>query len=85
MGVVIVLMNQDILKERWFCQKKYLNLVRKTLKMDPNKMHERVLEIQKNMSAATPEQQTAMLGELLELASKAEQALSEVKLDNDEE
>ncbi len=53
--------------------------------MDPNKMHERVLEIQKNMSAATPEQQTAMLGELLELASKAEQALSEVKLDNDEE
>lgn len=53
--------------------------------METNKMHERVLEIQKNMSAATPEQQTAMLSELLELASKAEQALSEVKLDADEE
>jgi hypothetical protein len=53
--------------------------------MDPNKMHERVLEIQKNISVATPEQQTLMLGELLELASKAEQALSEVKLDTDED
>ena len=53
--------------------------------MDPNKMHERVLEIQKNISVATPEQQTAMLGELLELASKAEQALSDIKIDIDEE
>jgi len=53
--------------------------------MDPNKMHERVLEIQKNIQVATPEEQTAMLSELLELASKAEQALSEVKLDADEE
>ena len=53
--------------------------------MDPNKIHERVLEIQKNISVATPEQQTTMLGELLELASKTEQALSEVKLDTDEE
>ena len=53
--------------------------------MDPNKMHERVLEIQKNIQVATPEEQTAMLSELLELASKAEQALSEVKLDVDEE
>ena len=52
--------------------------------MDPNKMHERVLEIQKNIQVATPEEQTAMLSELLELASKAEQALSEVKLDADE-
>ena len=53
--------------------------------MDPNKMHERVLEIQKNIQVATPEEQTAMLSELLELASKAEQALSEVKLETDEE
>jgi hypothetical protein len=44
-----------------------------------------VLEIQKNISVATPEQQTAMLGELLELASKAEQALSDIKIDIDEE
>ena len=53
--------------------------------MEPNKMHERVLEIQKNISVATPEQQTAMLGELLEIASKVEQSLSEIKLDTDEE
>jgi hypothetical protein len=53
--------------------------------MDPNKMHERVLEIQKNITVATPEQQTAMLGELLEIASKVEQSLSEIKLDTDEE
>jgi hypothetical protein len=53
--------------------------------MDPNKMHERVLEIQKIIQISTPEEQTAMLSELLELASKAEQALSEVKLDVDEE
>jgi len=53
--------------------------------MDPNKMHERVLEIQKNIQASTPEQQTAMLSELLELASKAEQALSEIKIELDEE
>jgi len=51
--------------------------------MDPNKMHERVLEIQKNISVATPEQQTAMLGELLEIASKVEQSLSEIKIDTD--
>ena len=53
--------------------------------MDPNKRHERVLEIQKNITVATPEQQTAMLGELLEIASKVEQSLSEIKIDTDEE
>jgi len=53
--------------------------------MEPNKMHERVLEIQKNIVAATPEQQTEMLGELLEIASKVEQSLSEIKISLDEE
>ena len=58
--------------------------------MEPNKMHERVLEIQKNIQTASIEQQTAMLSELLEIASKVEQSLSEVKFDhetnnNDEE
>ena len=53
--------------------------------MDPNKMHERVLEIQKNITVATPEQQTAMLGELLDLASKLEQSLSEIKIEDNEE
>lgn len=53
--------------------------------METNKMHERVLEIQKNIVVATPEQQTAMLSELLEIASKVEQSLSEIKIEIDEE
>ena len=51
--------------------------------MDPNKMHERVLEIQKNIEGAEPEQQTKMLSELLDIASKIEQSLSELKIDVD--
>ena len=52
--------------------------------MDPNKIHERVLEIQKNISTLSPEQQTEMLSELLELASKLEQSLSEIKIEDNE-
>jgi hypothetical protein len=85
MDADIVLMFQNILKEGWLCQRKYLNSRIIILTMDPNKMHERVLEIQKNITVATPEQQTAMLSELLEIASKVEQSLSEIKLDTDEE
>jgi hypothetical protein len=82
MGVVIVLMNQNTLKEGWYCQKNYLNLIQ-IKKMDPNKMHERVLEIQKNIETANAEEQTSMLSELLEIASKIEQSLAEVKIDVD--
>ena len=53
--------------------------------MDPNKIHERVLEIQKNISTLSPEQQTEMLDELLNLASKLEQSLSEIKIEDNEE
>jgi hypothetical protein len=52
--------------------------------MEPNKIHERVLEIQKQIQNVTPEQQTEMLGELLDLASKLEQSLSEIKTENNE-
>ena len=75
---------QNTLGKMWCWQKNYLNLIQ-IKKMDPNKMHERVLEIQKNISVATPEQQTAMLSELLEIASKVEQSLSDIKIDIDEE
>jgi len=85
MDADIVLMFQNILKEGWLCQKRYLNSRIIILTMEPNKMHERVLEIQKNISVATPEQQTAMLSELLEIASKVEQSLSEIKIDIDDE
>jgi len=50
--------------------------------MDPNKMHERVLEIQKNIEVSTPEEQTRMLSELLDIASKIEQSLAEVKIED---
>jgi hypothetical protein len=85
MDVDIALTLQNILKEGWLCQKKYLNSHIIILTMNPNKMHERVLEIQKNITGVTPEQQTAMLSELLEIASKVEQSLSEIKIDTDEE
>ena len=49
--------------------------------METNKMYERVLEIQKNIITVSPEQQTEMLNELLELASKLEQSLSEIKIE----
>jgi len=75
---------QNTLGKMWCWQKNYLNLIQ-IKKMDPNKMHERVLEIQKNISVATPEQQTAMLGELLDIASKVEQSLSDIKIDIDED
>ena len=52
--------------------------------MDPNKIHERVLEIQKNISTLSPDQQTEMLSELIELASKLEQSLSEIKIEDNE-
>ena len=53
--------------------------------MEPNKIHERVLEIQKNISTLSTKQQTEMLGELLDLASKLEQSLSEIKIEDNEE
>jgi hypothetical protein len=81
-GTAPILLN--MIEEMWYWQKNYLNLIQ-IKKMDPNKMHERVLEIQKNITVATPEQQTAMLGELLEIASKVEQSLSDIKINIDEE
>jgi hypothetical protein len=50
--------------------------------MDPNKIHERVIEIQKNIELANPEEQTAMLSELLGIASRIEQSLAEIRIDD---
>jgi hypothetical protein len=49
--------------------------------MENDKIHERVLEIQKSIETASPQQQGLMLGELLEIVSQIEQSLAEVKLD----
>jgi hypothetical protein len=53
--------------------------------METNKIHERVLEIQKQIPNIPPEKQTEMLSELFELASKLEQSLAELKIENSEE
>jgi hypothetical protein len=84
MDVDIVLLLQDILKERWLYQKKYLNLVLIILKMNPDKMHERILEIQSQIENVSPEKQTEMLNELLDLASQIEQSLMDIKVKIDE-
>jgi len=80
----IVLMNQDILEESWLYQKKYLNLRLIVLTMEPNKIHDRILEIQEQIQNASSEQQTSMLNELFELASKIEQSLSDLKIETNE-
>jgi hypothetical protein len=85
MDVAIVLLIQDIPKERWLCQKKYLNSVLIISKMEPNKIHERVLEIQSQIENVPPEKQTEMLNELLDLASQIEQSLMDIKIKIDEE
>ena len=52
--------------------------------MNHDKMYERVLEIQKNIEAASPDQQAKMMSELLSIASQIEQSLAEIKIDIDE-
>jgi hypothetical protein len=80
----IVPMNLNMKREMWFWQKSSLNLRLIILKMEQSKIHNRVLEIQEQIKNIPPEQQVAMLSELLELASKIEQSLSEIKIENNE-
>jgi uncharacterized membrane-anchored protein len=51
---------------------------------DLDKIHDRILEMQKNMENTSPKEQTAMLGELFKIASQLEQSLAEIKLDINE-
>jgi len=53
---------------------------------DPNKIHERVAEIQKNIKTANTEDQINMLNELVAIASKIEQSLTEIvnKIEDEE-
>lgn len=48
---------------------------------DLDKVYERVLEMQKNIETASPEEQAKMLNELLEVASQIELSLSNVQND----
>ena len=52
--------------------------------METDKIHERVLEIQKSIESTTPQEQKAMLSELFDMVSQIEQSLAEIKLDINE-
>ena len=49
--------------------------------METDKIHERVIEIQNNIQTSSTEQQTAMMTELINMVSKIEQSLSDIKID----
>ena len=51
---------------------------------DLDKIYERVLEMQKNIETASPEEQTKMISDLLEVASQIELSLSNVQNDLEE-
>ena len=50
--------------------------------METDKIHNRILEIQNNIQTSSPEQQTAMMNELINMVSQIEQSLAEVKIDD---
>jgi len=52
--------------------------------METDKIHERVIEIQNNIQTASPKQQTEMMNELINMVSKIEQSLSDIKIDIDD-
>jgi hypothetical protein len=49
-----------------------------------DKVHERVLEMQKNIENVSPEEQANLINELINIASQIEQSLSEINLDVNE-
>jgi predicted transcriptional regulator len=51
---------------------------------DLDKIHERVLEIQKNIEISPTEDKSSMLSELFSMVSQLEQSLAEIKLDINE-
>ena len=48
---------------------------------DLDKIYERVLEMQKNIETASPEEQAKMMSELLDVASQIESSLNRVQDD----
>ena len=51
---------------------------------DLDKIHERVLEMQKNIENVSPEEQANMINELINIASQIEQSLSDINIDVNE-
>ena len=52
--------------------------------METDKIHERIIEIQNNIQTSSPEQQMTMMNELINMVSKIEQSLSDIKIDIDD-
>jgi hypothetical protein len=72
MGVDIVLMNQDILKEKWSCQKKYLNL--QIMNIDQLKQETDKLK-QVDTTQLSPEQLVELIDKLASLLDVGEQQI----------
>jgi len=51
---------------------------------DLDKIHDRVLEMQKNIEVSSTEDKSSMLSELFSMVSQLEQSLAEIKLDINE-
>jgi uncharacterized tellurite resistance protein B-like protein len=81
MGVDIVLMNQDILKEKWSCQKKYLNS--QIMNIDQLKQETDKLK-QIDTAQLSPEQLMELIDKLATLIDTGEQHISEIKIEDNE-
>lgn len=73
--------SKDLLKIEEQQHQQVKNITVKISKMDHNKIHQRVLEIQNNLDSSPDENKVEMLNELLGMVSQIEQSLAELKID----
>jgi hypothetical protein len=82
MGVDTVLMNQNILKEEWFFQKKYLNL--EIMNLEQLKQEIDNLK-QIDTTQLSTEQLLQLIDKISTLIDTGEEQVSEIKIETDEE
>jgi hypothetical protein len=82
MGADIVLMNQNILKERWFYQKKYLNS--EIMNLEQLKQETDNLK-QIDTTQLSAEQLLQLIDKISTLIDTGEKQVSEIKIETDEE
>jgi hypothetical protein len=82
MGVDTVLMNQNILKEEWFFQKKYLNL--EIMNLEQLKQETDNLK-QIDTTQLSTEQLLQLIDKISTLIDTGEEQVSEIKIETDEE
>jgi hypothetical protein len=82
MGVDTVLMNQNIIKEEWFFQKKYLNL--EIMNLEQLKQETDNLK-QIDTTQLSTEQLLQLIDKISTLIDTGEEQVSEIKIETDEE